>query len=200
MASSAGYDHVRRVAVAAPTSCAGFGEQRADRGFGLRVVALAEGRVADVAAGVDQVVGGPVLVAVGVPGAHFVVLDDGVVDAELPDRVATFAASCSKANSGVSTPTIVRPVLAVGGVPRLQVGQRADAVDAGVGPEVDQHDAPAQRGERQRCVARRVEPVLGVGEFGRGAERPAGRAAIASRLAWLASCAARVGVRGGARA
>ena len=28
------------------------------------------------------------------------------------------------------------------GVPGLQVGQRADAVDAGVGPEVDQHDLP----------------------------------------------------------
>ena len=48
-------------------------------------------------------------------------------------------------------------------------GMRADAVDAGVGPEVDQHHVTAQPGERQRLVARRVEPHLVAGELGRGA-------------------------------
>ena len=104
-----GHDHVGGVALAAD-AVAGFGEQRADRRFGLGVVALAEGRVAHLAVGVDQVVGRPVLVVVGVPGALVVVLDDGVVDAELLDRVGTLDASCSKANSGVSTPTIVEAV------------------------------------------------------------------------------------------
>ena len=60
--------------------------------------------------------------------------------------------------------------MAVGGVPRLQIRERADAVDARISPEVDQHDAPAQPRERQRPVARRVEPVLRFGEFGGGAE------------------------------
>ena len=37
--------------------------------------------------------------------------------------------------------------VAVAAVPRLQVRQRADAVHAGVGPEVDQHDLAAQLGQ-----------------------------------------------------
>ena len=62
------------------------------------------------------------------------------------------------------------PLAPVLRVPGLEVGERADAVDAGVGPEVDQHDVAAQPGERQRPVARRVEPVLGAGEGRRGAQ------------------------------
>ena len=48
----------------------GLGEQRADRLLGLVVVALAEVDVAEVAVGVDQVLGRPVLVAERVPGAR----------------------------------------------------------------------------------------------------------------------------------
>ncbi len=55
--------------------------------------------------------------------------------------------------------------MTVGRVPRLQIGQRADAVDARVRPEVDQHDVTAQRGERQRSHPGRVEPVLRAREF-----------------------------------
>src|SRR6202011_388357 len=56
----AGDDDVARPAVPAH-GVAGFGEQRADRGFGLGVVALAEARVAHLAARVYQVVCRPVL-------------------------------------------------------------------------------------------------------------------------------------------
>ena len=79
---------------------------------------------------------------------------------------ATLPASCSNENSGECTPTMVRPSLRYGLVPRHQVRQRADAVDAGVGPEVDQHDAPAQRGERERLG---VEPLLRAREVRRRA-------------------------------
>ena len=60
-------------------------QQRADVVLGLGVGALAEVRVADVAVAVDQVVGRPVLVAPGVPGAVVVVDRDGVADAVLAD-------------------------------------------------------------------------------------------------------------------
>ena len=91
----------------------------------------------------------------------------------LLDRRATLPAFLLERNSGEWTPTIVRPVVAVAPVPRHQVGQRADAVDAGVGPEVDQHDAPAQR--RAASAASRVEPALVAGEVrapGRSPCRP----------------------------
>src|SRR5436190_13401457 len=47
---------------------------------------------------------------------------------------------------------------------------RSDAVDAGVGPEVDQHDLAPQAVDRERPIARSVEPALGVGEVSRLAE------------------------------
>ena len=65
---------------------AGLGQQCADVAFGRVVVALAEVRLANLAGGVDEVLGGPVLVAVGVPGRQFVVLDDGVADVVGRDR------------------------------------------------------------------------------------------------------------------
>ncbi len=63
-----------------------FDEQAADRALLGGVFALAEVLQADAALSVDQVLGGPVLVVVGVPRAVFVVLDDGVVDPVLGDR------------------------------------------------------------------------------------------------------------------
>ena len=59
------------------------------------------------------------------------------------------------------------PVLVVLLVPGLDIGQRADAVDAGVGPEVDEDDLPPELVEAQRLVAGGVEPVLGPGEVRR---------------------------------
>ena len=61
-------------------------------------------------------------------------------------------------------------VAAVAGDPRLEVGQRAQAVDAGVGPEVDEHDLAAQGPEAQRLAAGRVEPALVAREVRSGAQ------------------------------
>ena len=78
-----------------------------------------------------------------------------------------------------------QPGVAVARVPRLEVGQRADAVDARVGPEVDQHDAAAQRRRataacelNQRCVPVKSGAVPSTGSFG----APAWRAARSREL------------------
>ena len=60
----------------------GGAQELADQRLGPGVVALAEVDVPDVALGVDEVVGRPVLVVVGVPGPVVVVDGDRVVDAE----------------------------------------------------------------------------------------------------------------------
>ena len=66
--------------------------------------------------------------------------------------------------------------LAVAPVPGLQVGERADAVDARVGPEVHEHGVPAQRFERERPPAGCVEPRLRCLRIrGRRRARAAGR-------------------------
>ena len=122
----------------------------------LVVVALAEVHVADVAVGVDQVLGRPVLVPVGVPGAEVVVLDDRVGDPVAADRVLDVAGVLLERELGRVDADDGQPVIAVAPLPGLEVGKRADAVDAGVGPEVDQHDPAGRSARRSRAARRRV--------------------------------------------
>ena len=125
--------------------------------------------VADVAAGVDEVLRRPVLVPVGAPGPQLVVLDDGIADAFGRDRRFDVRGFALERELGAVDADDRQAVFAVALVPGLQVGQRADAVDAGVGPEVDEDDPAPQAAQRQRLTARGVEPLLGFGEFGRRA-------------------------------
>jgi len=103
--------------------------------------------VADVAGGVDQVLRGPVLVAERVPGAVVVVLDDRVAKAELGDRVFDVRGLPLERELGSVNADDHQAAVAVALPPGLDVGQRANAIDARVGPEVDQHDLAAQAGE-----------------------------------------------------
>jgi hypothetical protein len=75
-----------------------------------------------------------------------------------------------------------QPAAAVALVPRAQVGQRAQAVDAGVGPEVDQHDPPTQPGEIETAPARGVEPPLRPDEVGRRPEHGEPRRRVSGAL------------------
>ena len=72
--------------------------------------------------------------------------------------------TCSKANSGVLDPHHDEAVVLVVLVPRFHVGEGTLAVDARVGPEVDQHHLALQLGQGQRLVAWRVEPAHDAGE------------------------------------
>src|SRR5438067_2521575 len=112
---------------------------------------------------VDQVLRGPVLVAEGVPGRVVVVLDDGVADAVVRDPGGDVRGTALKRELGRVDADDRQPVAAVPLVPRLHVGERPQAVDAGIGPEVDQHDAPtrAQPREPEPAATRCVEPALG---------------------------------------
>ena len=162
-------------------------EQPADQRLGLRVLAFAEVRVADVALLVDQVLGRPVLVRVVVPGPEVVVLHDRVRDAEPLDRGPHVRRHVLERELRRVHADDHEPLVAVGRVPRLEVRQRAQAVDARVRPEVDQHDLAAQLRERQRlrvdpgavCVQRRRDAVVGQAPLGRlahGGERLAAAA------------------------
>ncbi len=97
------------------------------------------------------------MVVEGAPDREVVVDRDRIVDAADPvDRAARrWPTSFSNANSGACTPITTRPWSLVLLRPGAHIGQRAQAVDAGIGPEVDQHDLAAQAFGRER---RRVQP------------------------------------------
>ncbi len=141
-------------------------EQLANRGLGLVVVTLAEVVVAHVPRAVDQVLRRPVLVVPRVPRPEVVVERDRVPDPELLGVVADVRPHpfegelrCVDADDREAA----RPVALV---PLGDVGERAQAVDAGVRPEVDQDDPAAELGQRQRL---RVEPADEAGELRRRA-------------------------------
>ena len=146
---------------------AGLGEEAPDRVLRLGVGPLAEVHEPHPTLGVDQVVGRPVLVVVRVPGRGVVVLHHGIGEAEVADRLLHVRGLLLERELGRVDADHGEPVLVVLLVPGLDVGQRADAVDAGVGPEVDEHDLPPELVEAQRLVAGGVEPVLGAGEVRR---------------------------------
>jgi len=64
----------------------------------------------------------------------------------------------------------LQAVLVVGGVPRAQVRERPQAIDARVRPEVDEYDLAAQQRERLRALFGRVQPVGDPDEVGCRAE------------------------------
>ena len=120
-------------------------------------------RVADVALPVDVVLRRPVAVAPGGPGAVIGVQRDGVVDPEGADgllHVFGHVLECELRSVHAHDDEARVPV---GLGPTLHVGQRADAVDAGIRPEVDQDDLAAERREGERLG---VEPLPDPAEIG----------------------------------
>ena len=144
----------------------GLPEQLADRPLGVVVVALALLDLADVAAPVDEVLGRPGAVLVRVPGLVAVVDRDRVADAELAGGLADVGRDVLERELGRVHADDPQARLPVGGIPRLQVRQRAQAVDAGVGPEVDEHDLASKRRDGLRL---RVDPRRDASEVRRGA-------------------------------
>jgi hypothetical protein len=103
----------------------GVGERGADLLFELRVAAFAEAGPPDPPGRVDQVGGGPVVVAVGVPGGVVVVDGDRVARAERRGLVGDVArVVLEREFRGVHADHIEAGV-AVGAGPLFQVGKRA---------------------------------------------------------------------------
>ena len=119
--------------------------------------------VANAALGVDEIVGRPVLVLEGAPDGEIIVHGDRIVDAQAAHRVADVGLGLLEGELGrVDADDDQALVLVLLG-PGANVGQGAQAVDAGVGPEIDDHDLAAQLLRRQ---GRGVDPGGGPGKCG----------------------------------
>lgn len=101
---------------------------------------------------------------IGVPDGKVGVVDDGMPDVVAHDgllNAVRFLFGLELARMHANHHQFV----GIFGFKGFQVGNDVQAVDAAVGPEVEQDDFPAQLGERQR--ARNVEPGHAAFQFGR---------------------------------
>jgi len=138
-------------------------QQFSDPALGLRVGTLAEVGVADVAFAVDQVLGRPIPVAVGVPGREVVVEAHRVGDLRSADSALHVRGQLFEGELGRVHADDDQAAVAVAVVPRVQVGLGALAVDAAVGPEVHQDDLAPQPGQGERLG---VHPLRDSDELG----------------------------------
>jgi hypothetical protein len=81
---------------------------------------------------------------------------DGIADSHALHRLAHIVNVAFKRELRSADPDHDQPLILVFLGPGADIGERAESVDAGIGPEVDEHDLPLQL----RCAERgRVEPA-----------------------------------------
>ena len=124
------------------------------------VATFAELDVANSALSVDQVVRRPEAVAVVGPRAEVVVERDGVFDRIVLGTGLHVGGNLLKGVLGGVHADDVQPEVLVSVVPTVDVRHRTLAVDAGVGPEVDQNDFAAQLIQGDCFIVLGVEPLL----------------------------------------
>ena len=143
-------------------------QQAANPLFGLSVIALAKVVIAHAARRIDEVVGGPEPVVECAPDTIVVVHRHGVVDAQVAHRLANICLIFFKRELGGVNAKDDQAAVLVLLVPGLDVGQRTQAVDAGVGPEVDDHHLAAQGFGGERLRIGRVRQIRRVRQVNPG--------------------------------
>jgi hypothetical protein len=136
----------------------GLHEQLLDNMLGFGIVTFAEVVVPSAALRVDEVVRGPVHVVEGAPDCVVIVDSHGVIDFQIDygllhitDVLLEGKFRRMYANNNQSM------ILVLLG-PRAEIRDCSEAVDAGVSPEIDQHDLAPERFGRER---RAIEPLDG---------------------------------------
>src|SRR6516165_3859228 len=142
--------------VVTDASASGLAQEPLDDPFALFVSALAELVVADPSLGVGDVYGRPVSVGEGIPDGVVAVERDRVLDAHaLHGPADILDVPFEREFRGVDA-NHDQAVILVLLSPRADIAERAQPIDAGVGPEVHENDLVPQvrLGERGR-----VEPA-----------------------------------------
>src|SRR3984893_4389827 len=152
--------------IVAHAGIAGLTQQLLNDGFRALVLAFAELVMTDLAVGIDDIQGGPIVVAECVPYPVVAVDRDGVLDTKhLERRTNVFDVLLEPELGSVHADHHQSLILVLLG-PCTNVRFCTLPVDAGVSPEVDDEDLPAQGFRRQWL---RIEPGGGAGERGQGA-------------------------------
>jgi hypothetical protein len=134
----------------------GLAQQMLDHPLAVVVLALAEVVVSDLALRVCEVDGRPVTVGEGAPHPVVAIERDRVLDSHGLRGLADVLDLPLERKLGRMDADDDKPEVAVFRGPRAHEGQRAEPVDAGVRPEIDEDDPPTQlRGSKRR----RIQPV-----------------------------------------
>ena len=152
--------------------CVRLFQQLLDPSLGLVVLPLAEVLVAHLAGCIDKVMGRPVFIVECVPDGVVAVERDGVRDGKLLHGLLHVGQLLLEVELRRVDADDHQAAVLVLFRPGADVGNRAQAVDTGVGPEVDEDDLSFEllRGQR-----RRVDPGGRAGEaVERGAANNAG--------------------------
>ena len=147
----------------------GLTQQLTHEPLGGGLTTLPEGHLTQLAGGVGEVVGGPVAVAEAPPGGQVGVHRHGVGDTQPPGALAHVVRLLLKGVLRGVDADDLQPVGGVGLVEPLDTGDGALAVDARVGPEVDELDLSRPVRLAQGLVAGGVEPRGGPRDGGQGA-------------------------------
>lgn len=140
-------------------------QQIADIIFHFGVFAFAKMAIDHLPFAVNQVMGWPIAVAIGVPGGVGVILCHWPCHAEIADGFGDVGRVAFKREFGGVDADDNKPLVGKGCVIGLEIGDSADAIDAGIGPEINQHHFAAQTGQ---CEGVAVMPAGQAGEFGGG--------------------------------
>jgi len=123
----------------------------------LGVAALAHPPLHQLATGIEEVLRRPGVVAEGLPRGEVVVEGDRVGEPVLTNPTIDVLGPLSELELGRVHADHDQAAAGVVAVPRLDVGRGANPVDAGVLPDIEQHDLAAQCLDSER---RRVHPTL----------------------------------------
>jgi hypothetical protein len=142
---------------------AGLAKQLLDRPLALCVSAFTELVVPDSPLGVGDVHGGPVPVAERPPNRIVAVERDRILDRHVPGGLADVVDVALERELGRVDADHHEALICVLLGPRAHISERAQPVDAGVRPEIDEDDLPSQALGSQRG---RIEPAGGSVEAG----------------------------------
>jgi hypothetical protein len=134
----------------------GLAQQVLDHPLAFVVLALAEVVVPDPALRVCEVDGRPVPVGEGAPHPVVAVERDRVLDSHGLRGLADVLDLALERELGRMDADDDEPEVVVSRGPRAHEGQRAEPVDAGVRPEIDENDPPTQL---RRSERRRIQPA-----------------------------------------
>src|SRR5690606_19504062 len=129
---------------------ASFAQQLLNRLLGSAIIAFSEMMMANLAFGINQIVSGPIAVFEGTPDPVIVVDCNRIADLEVNDSLSDIVDLLFERKfRGVHT-DYDQSLILVFLRPGANVGQSADAIDAGLGPEIHQYDLAAQLFIRER--------------------------------------------------